>query len=327
MKEKVSIITPVYNCEKYIERCIDSLLKQTHENIEIIMVDDGSKDKSAQIIKEYQKKTDKIIYIYQKNSGPGVARNCAIKKASGKYILFVDADDYISEDYIKDLVETAEKNKSELTIAGYTMVYENGKKEKRVVPEFYERNRAEEWAYRISACCSRMYLRDFWMKYEIQFNEERNARAEDVPIVLFSNVMAKNISIVKNAGYYYYQHSESAMNNRSKKVVFEFPYQAFEEMYTKINQDEIVNDLCFFYIGVLKFFAHFRYVIYLRVSKEEKKKFFCYVKHVLGEVFDAINKEWKKKKKEIKLPYIYKMAIEVFILEYKQRIMSYEKSK
>ena len=317
MKAKVSVITPVYNCEKYIERCIDSLLKQTHENIEIIMVDDGSKDKSAQIIKEYQKKTDKIIYIYQKNSGPGVARNHAIKEANGKYILFVDADDYISEDYIKDLVDTAEKNNSELTIAGYTMVYQNGKKEKRVVPEFYERNKAEEWAYRISACCSRMYLRDFWMKYEIKFSEERNARAEDVPIVLFSNVMAKNISIVKNAGYYYYQHSGSAMNDRSKKVVFEFPYKAFEQMYKQLKECRTENSLHFFYIGVLKFFAQFDLVIYKKASKQERRKFIRYIGQVVGKDFFTMVTSWKYIRKNIDLPFTHKVAIDFFVVKYR----------
>ena len=318
MKVKVSIITPVYNCEKYVERCINSLINQTYENIEIIMVDDGSKDKSAQIIKECQKKSDKIIYIYQDNSGPGVARNRAIKEAGGKYILFVDADDYISEDYIKHLVETAEKNNSELTIAGYTMVYENGKKEKKVVPEFYERNKAEEWAYRISACCSRMYLRDFWMKYEIKFNEERNARAEDVPIVLFSNVMAKNISIVKNAGYYYYQHSGSAMNDRSKRVVFGFPYKAFEEMYFKVCNGKIENNLQYFHMGVLKFLAHFFIVIYRNASKQEKMNFIKDIERIVNIDFFIMIMSWKGIRRNIDLPFLHKIAIEYFILNYKQ---------
>ena len=291
------------------------------------MVDDGSKDKSAQIIKEYQKQSEKIIYIYQDNSGPGVARNRAIKESSGKYILFVDADDYISEDYIKDLVETAERNDSELTIAGYTMIYENGRKEKRVVPEFYERNKAEEWAYRISACCSRMYLRDFWIKYEINFNEERNARAEDVPIVLFSNVMAKNISIVKNAGYYYYQHSGSAMNDKSKKVVFEFPYQAFEEMYEQLRECNVENSLKFFYIGVLKFFAQFDLVIYRKVDKSEKEKYINYIKNLIRKDFLIIVNDWKRVRYKIKLPIIHKMAIEVFILKYGYRIKKNDYAK
>lgn len=327
MGSKVSIITPVYNCEKYIVRCIESLLKQTYMNIEIIMVDDGSKDKSAQIIKEYAKITDKIKYLYQNNSGPGVARNKAIKEANGKYIMFVDADDYIEKDYVKSMVDIAERNNSELVIGGYTLVYENGKKDRVVIPEYYERNFAEEWAYRISACCSRLYSREFWNRNDIRFNEERKARAEDVPIVLFSNVMAKNIEIVKNAGYYYYQHESSAMNNRSKKVNFEFPYKAFKEIYNKVIAGELENSVQYFNIGVLKFLAQFRYVIYLRANREEKIKFFRYTNKVLNNSFEKMDDDWKKRKKEIKLPCIHKLAIEVFILEYKHRVKIHAQSK
>lgn len=315
MKATVSIITPVYNSEKYISRCIESLLQQSYEEVEIIIVDDGSKDNSGQIIKEYQVKTKKIKCIYQENRGPGVARNRAIEEARGKYILFVDADDYISEDYIQDLVETAERNNSELTIAGYTMVYENRKKEKSIVPKFYERNKAEEWAYRISACCSRMYLRDFWIRNRLKFNEERSARAEDVPIVLFSNVMAKNISIVKNAGYYYYQHSESAMNDKNKKVLFEFPYKSFEEMYKKVGCKEIENSIHFYYMGILKFLAQFMFVIYRNASKNETQKFIRFIEYIIGEDKALMIASWNRLRKNIDIPFVHKKAIDCFIMK------------
>lgn len=315
MKEKVSIITPVYNCEKYIKRCIQSLLEQTYKEIEIIMVDDGSKDRSADVIKTFQNSNDNIIYMYQENSGPGVARNRAIQKATGKYLLFVDSDDYLRDDYIEELVEIAEKNKSQLVIAGYTMVFEDGRNEIKVIPEFYKRNTSEEWAYRISACCSRMYLREFWRKNNIMFSEERDARAEDVPIVLFSNVMAQNIAIMKNAGYYYYQHSNSAMNTKSKKVLFKFPYKAFEEMYEKAKYQEKENSIDFYNMGVLKFLAQFWFVIYRRASKDEKIKFLNFIKRVIGKELDLMTLSWKNLRGDIELPFIYKVAIDCLIIK------------
>ena len=324
-QNKVSIIIAMYNSELYIERCINSLLNQTYHDIEIIVVDDGSSDSSGKVIKNISKDHNKIKYIYQNNSGPGVARNKGIEHATGKYLLFVDSDDYLSEDYVESMAICAEKNNSELVIAGYTLVYENSSKEKSIVPERYEKKKAEEWAYRISSCCSRLYLKTFWDKSQLKFNIERNARAEDVPIALYSNAMAKNIAIVKNPGYYYYQHQGSAMNNRKKRVLFEFPYVAFEETCRKVLKSEVENGIHFFYIGVLKFLAHFRYVIYLRASKGEKRKFYEYIERILGDTFETIEVQWKKKKKEMELPYIHKMAIEVFILEYKQRIKSYGK--
>lgn len=317
---KVSIIIAMYNCELYIERCINSLLRQTYENIEILIVDDGSLDNSAKLVKDMIKNNNNVTYIYQCNSGPGVARNKGIDIANGKYLLFVDADDYLSEDYVESMVKSAEINNSELVIGGYTLVYENSSKEKRVIPEKYESGYAEEWAYRISSCWSRLYLKSFWDANKLQFNIEKNARAEDVPIALYTNVMARNVSIVRNSGYYYYQHQGSAMNNRKKRVLFEFPYIAFDETCSRVFKGETENSIHFFYIGVLKFFAHFRYVIYLKASKKEKMRFFKYVERFFDDKFEVINMEWKKRKRGIELPYIHKMAIEVFLLEYKYRV-------
>ena len=313
-KPLVSVIIPVYNCQLYIEKCIRSLLSQEYEEIEIITVDDGSTDESADVIKKIQTESSRIRYFYQDNSGPGRARNKAITEAKGKYLLFVDADDYVSRDYIADMVECAEKNNAELTIAGYTLVYEDKDNEKKVVPEKYERNVSEEWAYRISSCWARLYLKEFWYKNNLAFHEDREARAEDVPIVLYSNVMAKNISIVKNPGYYYYQHQGSAMNNIKKKVIFGFPYQAFEEMYRKVKSSAVENSMEFFDFGILKFLAHFEFVIYRKVDKIEKEHFRQYIFHLLGKDLKYILLSWKRIRTSIELPMLHKFAIQLFVL-------------
>ena len=103
MNVKVSVIIPVYNCEKYIEECIESLINQTLQECEFIFVNDGSKDKSEEIIKKYADKDERITLINQKNSGVSVARNVGIKKAVGEYIGFVDADDYVDSNYYEKL--------------------------------------------------------------------------------------------------------------------------------------------------------------------------------------------------------------------------------
>ena len=104
MNNLVSIIIPVWNCEKYLGQCLDSILKQTYKNLEIILVDDGSTDGSLSIMKEYEKKDNRIIAITQKNSGPGIARNTGFDRATGKYICFIDSDDYVDCDFILKLV-------------------------------------------------------------------------------------------------------------------------------------------------------------------------------------------------------------------------------
>ena len=316
----VSVIIPVYNGQKYIEKCICSLLEQDYKKIEIIAVDDGSTDCSSEMIKEMQVKDSRIRYFYQENSGPGVARNRAVRESEGKYLLFVDADDYLSKDYITDLVRTAEENNAELTIGGYTITYEDKKNEIRIVPEEYERNVMEEWAYRISSCWSRLYLKAFWDRSNIFFQEEREARAEDVPVVLFSNAMAKNISIVKNAGYYYYQHAGSAMNDLNKKVIFKFPYRAFDEMYKKLRKTQIYNSRDFFYVGIIKFLAHFEFVIYRNVDKKEKEKFHRFMYELLNEDFAQMIRSWRKLAVKSNLPLIHKAAIYLFIMKHKRNM-------
>lgn len=314
---KVSIVIPMYNCELYIERCIDSLLKQTYGNVEIIVVDDGSLDKGAKIVKDIQLKSEKIVYLYQDNSGPGMARNKAIEHATGKYVLFVDSDDYLGKNYIEDMVRCAEKNNSELVIAGYTLVYADKKKQVQILPKRYIKNVAEEWAYRISACCSRLYLKEFWSRHNLKFSQEKDARAEDVPISIYSNAMAKNISIVQNAEYYYYQHSESAMNNKKQKVIFEFPYLAFGNMYKRIKTLKIENGEDFFNFGILKFGAQFDLVIYRKATKEQKRKFENYFLELIGEEFCYVVESWKKIRLKIDLPIRHKVAIEIFLLKYR----------
>lgn len=102
--EKVSVIVPVYNVEKYLRRCLDSIINQTYRNLEIILVDDGSPDNSGIICDEYAAKDDRITVIHQENSGVSSARNTALCRATGEYIVFVDSDDSILPDYVKNLM-------------------------------------------------------------------------------------------------------------------------------------------------------------------------------------------------------------------------------
>ena len=112
-KAKVSIIVPVYNCEKYLSKCLDSLSTQTYKNIEIIVVNDGSTDNSINIVKEKSKKDKRIIIIDQKNSGVSTARNNGLKKAIGEYVVFVDSDDYLANDFVNYMLELITTNDSD----------------------------------------------------------------------------------------------------------------------------------------------------------------------------------------------------------------------
>ena len=126
--KKVTLIIPVYNSEKYIGKCLDSILNQTYTNFEILVVNDGSKDNSQKVIEEYQNKyPDKIIAINQENKGVSKTRNESIKKASGDYIMFIDNDDFLDSDYIETFITEAEKGDYDVVLGGYRRPNENGK--------------------------------------------------------------------------------------------------------------------------------------------------------------------------------------------------------
>lgn len=125
MTDLISIIVPVYNVEKYLARCIDSIINQTYKNFEIILVDDGSKDKSNQICDEFSKKDCRVKVIHKKNEGVSAARNEGLKQSKGKYISFVDADDWIEKNFLFEMYSELKKYNVDYITCGYNRVYEN----------------------------------------------------------------------------------------------------------------------------------------------------------------------------------------------------------
>lgn len=321
MKPLVSIIVPVYNCDKFVKKCLLSIIGQTHEQIEIIVVNDGSSDNSHTIISGIARKDQRIVYLRQSNSGVANARNAGVARAHGKYLLFVDGDDWIGETYVERLLDCAEENHAELVISGFTMTWLTKKRDVLMVPQTYERLKSEEWAYRLSSTGGRLYTRDFWKKFHLGFLNEESARAEDVPICIFANAMARNICIVPMAEYYYVQHNGSAMHNKTSKVVFKFPYEAFEQMYRRLLVLDLYNSKEFYYFGILKFLTQFEFGIYRHADRKEKRHFHQYNCSILTDRFTDIVKAWQKLKGKIDLPILYKVAIDMFIVKYRLFIL------
>lgn len=134
MKEKkVNIIIPVYNSEKYIADCIESIQNQSYNNVEVILIDDGSTDNSAKIIKKYTEKNTNIKYFWQENAGAPVARNFGIKKSDGDYIMFLDSDDILEENSIQNMVSIMEMKESQLVLGNYEEIDEQRHKIKDVI--------------------------------------------------------------------------------------------------------------------------------------------------------------------------------------------------
>ncbi|MDE6751971.1 MAG: glycosyltransferase, partial [Eubacterium sp.] len=112
----ISVIVPIYNVEEYLAECLDSIVCQTKQDFEVIMVDDGSTDSSGEIAKSYAEKYPNFHYLYKENNGLGCARNYGVAHSDSKYIIFMDSDDKISEDLYEKMFNAAEKNNSDLTI-------------------------------------------------------------------------------------------------------------------------------------------------------------------------------------------------------------------
>ena len=130
MEEKVSIIIPIYNAERYIERCICSVINQTYKNIEIIIINDGSTDDSMKLINRYKNKDSRIIVINQKNSGVSTARNNGINKSSGKYVMFVDIDDWLELNMIEEMVKKIKEKDVDALRCNYFRNYEDNTQKK-----------------------------------------------------------------------------------------------------------------------------------------------------------------------------------------------------
>lgn len=124
---RVSIIIPVYNAEEHLTKCVESVLAQTEKNIEIILIDDGSRDSSLDICQAYEKQDERVRVIHQENFGVSVARNRGIEIAVGEYIGFVDSDDWIQRDMYERLLKEAEETGAEVVMCDAITVYSNGK--------------------------------------------------------------------------------------------------------------------------------------------------------------------------------------------------------
>ncbi|MGI8384821.1 glycosyltransferase family 2 protein [Robertmurraya sp. P23] len=125
MKEKVSVIVPIYKVEKYIHRCINSILKQSYEDLEVILVNDGSPDNCGEIINEYEKKDSRVITIHKENGGLSDARNAGMEIVSGEYVIFVDSDDWIEKDFIQRLVTTSKSKQSDIVQTSFYYAYDD----------------------------------------------------------------------------------------------------------------------------------------------------------------------------------------------------------
>lgn len=266
----VSVIVPVYNVERYLEKCIKSVIDQTLKNIEILLINDGSSDGSQRIIERYQDEYPEVIKSYIKeNGGLSSARNFALELARGTYITFLDSDDYLEKDYLEKLYNVAVKNDADMVCSGQKKVTESGEV---LATLSYPIDKNPNTILRRLNISGKIYKREYIEKHRMRF--ALNKTYEDDPFNLVLLFMADNFEIVKYEGYNQLVHEGSIT---SKKIRAEkIPYKALESSISYVvNNKKDVNNYDVFEYTVLSFFTYFifqanRKHMYLKKGRERK---------------------------------------------------------
>lgn len=216
MDSLISVIVPIYNVEKYLERCVESIINQTYKNLEIILVDDGSPDNCPQMCDDYAKKDSRIKVVHKKNGGLSDARNAGMKVATGEYVSFIDSDDYISLDFYETLLQTMVDNDSDIVECGVVKFYENEKfdeySDDQMIKNFNTVDGLEEL---INENSFHQYVWNKLYKSSIALDipyEVSKLNEDDFwTYQIFGR--AKRVTRLNRTLYYYFQRSSSIMGN------------------------------------------------------------------------------------------------------------------
>ncbi|MBO1686304.1 glycosyltransferase family 2 protein [Clostridium butyricum] len=243
----ISVIVPAYNVEKYIEECLLSLVNQTYKDIEIIIINDGSTDKTKEIIIEYQEKYKNITGYNQKNNGVSVARNLGLKIAKGEYVIFVDPDDYLDSTMIEKMHDKLKMTDSDLVICGHNVFYDENPNEFMVnlinVDEDTVYTNVEVLDMMLNLkvkgyVWDKLFRRK--MLIENKFNFEKDRYVQDWLPIVKQVCFSKKISFVNEPLYYYRQRKTSTIYKKNKKLIEDYSHTVKEINYfLKSNQIEI----------------------------------------------------------------------------------------
>lgn len=248
----ISIIIPIYNAEKYLERTILSVKNQTIADWELILINDCSTDSSKQIMEDYSRNDERIISItLDKNSGPARARNTGIKKAKRKYIAFVDADDYISQKFAETLINAAEQNDSDIVWCQYIEVVNGNQVYKNCglsESPNYDKKEALRGFYNqvqgIGSLCNKIYKRNFIEENNLLLNEKRT-RAEDWDLNLRAFTKLGRLTIIPDYLYYYVRENESSVMSTFREKDFDLMCDS-SILLEQINKEYNLNIPCGF---------------------------------------------------------------------------------
>ena len=234
--KKVSVIIPVYNVEKYLNKCVDSVINQTYKNLEIILVDDGSLDNCPKLCDDYAKSDERIKVIHKINEGVSVARNVGISVASGEYVCFFDSDDFVEEDVLEKMLDAIVEKAYDVCVCGYSVDIYNKEGEKEsaseVVPwkQVCENLSLIECEKNLGICgyaWNKLYRKEF-LTHNGLFFEEGTSLIEDLLFNSMAISKGAKVCFLPYAGYHYIQRQRETLGVKYYENFFDLKQKAIK---------------------------------------------------------------------------------------------------
>lgn len=301
MIPKVSVIVPCYGVEKYLDRCLESLVNQTLDDIEIILVDDGSPDKVPELCDKWALRDSRVKVVHKKNAGLGFARNSGLEIATGEFVAFVDSDDFVDQNMYKCLYEIAINKNTDAVFCGFKKEFSQGNflnvqecseymevsgvDVKTLIPDFIasEPYQKKEYKYEMSVWHS-IYRRKIISDNNILFVSERVYSSEDIPFQIDFFTKAKKISFIPDVFYTYCWNGGSLTKRVSREK-----FEKIKSLYFLLKNKSVAYDpeslrVKRLFIGYIR--AFIRTLVGMDIPKNEKRKFICDI--LKDEIWDEI---------------------------------------
>lgn len=300
VKKILSIVIPVYNAENYVTELLNDFMKQSLEKVEIILIDDGSKDNSFDICNEYAKKNESVVVFHQENQGASAARNKGIEMAKGKYIVFVDSDDRISENFVENICSICEQEHADLIqFDAYIKKSEEISERKVKLEEGYAR--LEDYYYHVlnqevNEPWDKAYKAEIIHAHSICFNTKMTI-GEDVSLTLDFLTYVNTVYVHHSANYYYERNDAGICANAKLKHLddMELLYQNMKNFVVQMNLNEELE----YAVNSAMLKGVFR-TIGLVIGNGERKKEISKKLNELVSVNELLQKKYTEKKVEIR---------------------------
>lgn len=308
----ISVIIPVYNVEKYLSECIESVLAQTMADIEVILVDDGSTDSSGEICEKYKRKDERVTVVHQNNQGAAAARNAGVRLAKGQYIGFVDGDDWIAPEMYEKLLKGFLNDDIEIVGSGIN-IYRD---EKNVTEINYADNlqilTGDEICRLLlrrkfsSSCCTKLFRRNIFEHFS--FSTEKTNEDFEILFKIFLHI--KNVCVMPDSYYYYRRNDTSITSGINSSKIFDLYYNSCKcYEYVKNHKKVLEKDAFYYMIFEGRFFL---------IKLEEEKKINMY-KRQYNDIIKMMRKHWLGILFKLNFPLKEKIYLLYMIFRNKQK--------